>query len=205
MIGEKIGRLTVIKIVPTGRRAGKLWRCHCACGSEVNVQESRLRFKTQRSCGCLRAKTKFSRKHGLARTPTHLIWVGMRKRCNDRNCSSWPRYGGRGIGYAREWDDFSVFLRDMGEKPEGMTLDRIDNNAGYSKENCRWTGVKQQARNRRSSAVYEGFGLSLTIAEWSERLGVPYGTLKCRLYRGHTIEHMGETVRAYNRSGGVHP
>lgn len=100
--------------------------------------------------------------HGLAhrgnKHPLYSVWTGMRQRCNDPNCKIYKWYGGRGIRYSNDWDNFANFLADMGERPEGMQLDRIDNNKGYSKDNCRWVSCLENQRNRRSTLFveYEG-------------------------------------------------
>lgn len=87
--------------------------------------------------------------HGLSRTPTYKIWVGMRKRCNNPLCHSYPYYGGRGITYSDEWNSYEQFLADMGERPDGYSLDRINPEGNYCAENCRWIPISQQQSNRR--------------------------------------------------------
>lgn len=88
-------------------------------------------------------------KHGLTQTPTWYSWWGMKKRCTDEKHQNYPLYGGRGITFDPRWEVFNKFLKDMGERPPGMTLDRINNDAGYYKNNCRWADSKTQANNRR--------------------------------------------------------
>ena len=83
------------------------------------------------------------------RTATYSSWEAMKDRCNRKKCKAYPNYGGRGIRYCTEWEDFSVFLADMGEKPQGFTLERINNDGHYTKANCQWVPMSQQSRNRR--------------------------------------------------------
>lgn len=126
-----------------------------------------------------------NRRHGQSRTvatgkatPTYRTWVSMLARCNNPNASNYPRYGGRGIKVCERWHTFENFLNDMGERPEGMTLDRIDSNNHYASWNCRWATPKQQAESRRPTS------------EWSERPG-PKSKTHCK--RGHELH--GDNVR----------
>lgn len=102
----------------------------------------------------------------------------MRQRCDNEKCINYINYGARGITYDRRWEDFEEFLKDMGERPSGLSLDRIDNNSGYSKENCRWATRTVQNRNTRRAHLFNG----KTLKEWSEILGVRRGTLAQRYY-----------------------
>lgn len=110
----------------------------------------------------------------------------MRSRCQKKTHISYERYGGRGIRVCDRWNDFPAFLEDMGHPPASHTLDRIDNNGDYCKENCRWATVYQQARNTRTNNVFMAYGETKTLVEWSEdsRCAVSYGTLKWRINHG---------------------
>lgn len=109
----------------------------------------------------------------------------MKHRCADSNDN---RYGGRGISFDVRWESFSSFLEDMGERPAGKTLDRINNSLGYSKQNCQWATPKQQQNNRRNNVMLEFNGQTMTEAQWAERLGCNRITLKTRRRRGWTVE-----------------
>jgi len=113
--------------------------------------------------------------HGYSRTPTYHAWANMKARCNNPNASAYKNYGGRGIKVCDEWNEsFHSFLNDMGEKPNGLTLDRIDVNGNYEKDNCRWLSTQGQSNNRRDTVWVEIDGASMSIAQASELLGVPY-------------------------------
>lgn len=154
--GSIVGRLTVSHICGKSKQ-GNFWFCHCECGNTVEVLASSLNSGLKQSCGCLAAEPK-TIKHGMSKTPTYNSWFAMKSRCNNPKNEYYHLYGGRGISYTKEWDDFESFLKDMGERPEGHTLDRVDVNRDYSKENCRWADSKTQARNTRKQLA-EGCGV----------------------------------------------
>lgn len=132
---------------------------------------------------------------------TYKCWWELKARCTDPSHPAYADYGGRGITHCNRWDRFENFLADMGVCPVGLTLDRIDNNAGYSRENCRWVTMKEQARNRRSNHLLEHKGEVLCISEWAERLGIKKSTIKMRLEAGWSTEKaLTHPVRCYNRS-----
>jgi hypothetical protein len=118
-----------------------------------------------------------------------MIWAKMRSRCNNPKCPGYINYGARGITVCDRWNhSFEAFLEDMGEPPKGYTLDRIDVNKGYSKENCRWADSKQQANNRRSNVLLTIDGVTHTATEWAEINGLNPKTVRERLRRGWTPE-----------------
>lgn len=130
-----------------------------------------------------------SKTHGLSRTPTYEIWKGMRKRCNNPNAISYPYYGGKGIKVCQRWERFENFLSDMGERPDGCSIDRIDCLGDYEPSNCRWSTPKEQAANRgprrhkKNSAFVCAFGKRQPIMSWSKdpRCRVEYQTLYTRI------------------------
>ena len=131
-------------------------------------------------------------RHGHARqgkTATYVSWESARNRCRNPNSDSF--YGDRGISFAPEWNDFNQFLADMGERPEGSTLDRINNDKGYEPGNCRWATPKQQAFNRRNTHLpefHEFQGKRLRLEEWAAETGINKKTLSTRLHRGWSLE-----------------
>jgi len=123
-------------------------------------------------------------KHGREGSKPYLAWHAMKQRCDNPRHKFFSLYGGRGIKYEPRWADFVEFFKDMGEPQPGMTLDRIDNDLGYSKENCRWVPMKVQCNNRRSNVFVEWNGRRQTIAQWAEEVGIERKTLGYRIRAG---------------------
>lgn len=173
----------------TATRAA-IWTCLCECGKIVNVPASNLR--RQISCGCEARKNaiKASTTHGMSKTSEFNIWSGMRKRTRSINDKYYPRYGAKGIGMSDEWfDSFEQFYEDMGPRPKGCSIDRVDNSKGYSKENCRWASFNQQNRNKSSNHLWTLRGETKCISEWADLLGIRKDTLRRRVcVYGWTVE-----------------
>lgn len=153
LIGYKSGRLTVVAFERKAADGSSIWRCACDCGAMVGVIARNLRSGNTKSCGCLRRERASSSDHGHKRrglsSPTYVSWSRMMQRCNDPNSNRWSLYGGRGITVCPQWRTFQGFLADMGERPPGKTLDRINVDGNYEPDNCRWATASEQARNRR--------------------------------------------------------
>ena len=186
MVGKKFGRLTVIKYEDTANNVSR-WRCLCGCGKETVVYGCHIRSGHTRSCVCLSLEV--STKHGMEGTLIYRIWGGMKSRCLDETNKNYHRYGGRGILVCDRWLKFENFFADMGNKPVGLQLDRIDNDGPYSPENCRWATVKEQANNRRSNRWINFMGMRKTITQWSEYIGISLNVLNARInQRGWSAE-----------------
>lgn len=188
--GKVFGRLTAISVIEVSVNYATKWRCQCICGNDVIVLAGALNHGTTRSCGCYQKEraSQANSRHGKSGTRTHNAWSEMHERCRNVNSKNWVDYGGRGITVSTEWLNFIQFYNDMGDVPIGMSLERIDVNGGYCKDNCCWATPKQQARNRRSSRFLYHDGLNLTIAEWSEMLGIGPSTISARIKRGWSVE-----------------
>lgn len=153
LTGRVFGRLTVICLRNEGRiKKTRFWLCRCECGKETIVSKFNLLDGMTKSCGCWHRDDVAARAttHGQSKTRTYHIWQGMVERCLNPKCHSWPNYGGRGISVCPSWMDFENFLRDVGECPPGLSIDRFPNNDGnYELGNTRWATAKEQAGNRR--------------------------------------------------------
>jgi len=190
--GGAFGRLTAIG--PIERTSGRKikWLCICKCGTECAVDGAYLRSAHSKSCGCLKTEGIIRRTttHGIHGHSIYGTWKNMRDRCNNQNSPSWDNYGGRGIKVCAAWDDFAVFLSDMGVKPSPQhSIDRINNSLGYFPENCRWATREQQNSNSRNNRMITLQGRTLTLAQWSRRTGINRATIASRIKKGLSVEH----------------
>lgn len=123
----------------------------------------------------------------MSRSQLYGTWAMMRARCSNPDHKAYPDYGGRGVTVCERWKSFENFIADMGERPAGMTLDRIDNDKGYSPENCRWATRKQQNNNSRKNRLLTHEGRTQTLSAWAGEAGLSRGALLKRLARGWTL------------------
>ena len=187
LTNKKFGRWTIISSAGSIGEKGnkkKMWRCRCECGNERIVSGSNLKAGITNSCGCLKNEQAKKRMvtHGLTNTPTYITWLNMKQRCFNHKNKRYLIYGNRGITVCKRWLTFKNFYADMGEKPEvSLTIERIDNNKGYYKENCKWGTHAEQNRNTRSNIMITHKGQTLCLRDWSDKIGVKYTTLWHRL------------------------
>ena len=188
LTGTIFSRLKVVGLSPKKSGRKSYWVCLCECGNKKVVRSDSLKKGMVRSCGCLKREqdkknlTKHHR-HKESKSRLHNIWIGIKKRCNNMNDD---RYGGRGIRVCEEWMESYEAFRDWSLKngySDNLTIERKDNDKGYYPENCSWIPQSEQAMNRRSTVWIEWDGKRKSIKQWSDYLGINYGTLHSRYYR----------------------
>lgn len=190
---QKFTRLTACKPVGSVKGEGVLWECKCDCGAAVRTPAKRLLNGNTKSCGCLsrdsiKERNRKSALHGMTNTPTFISWDNMKQRCENPNHKSYANYGGVGVTVCERWHEFLAFLADMGERPAGTTLDRIDNNKGYQPGNCRWITPLEQGNNRRNNIKLTLHGVTDTLGNWSRKTGIGQKTIMYRMKNGWTDE-----------------
>jgi hypothetical protein len=186
MLGIRFDKLVVVERAPNKKDGTATWVCLCDCGISKNVPGTKLRAGKQKSCGC--ASPKFTKvrmtTHGKSKNRTYKIWAGMKRRCStSAKGKSKLLYFDKGIRVCNEWLDFKNFFEDMGEAPEGLTIDRIDGEKDYCFTNCRWATYEQQANNTTRNKFIEHNGKKMTIAHWAKELNIKPNTLTYRIRR----------------------
>lgn len=200
IIGKKYGMLTVLE--QTRKVGRKLYfKCQCDCGNALEVRKDGLTTGHSKSCGCVREQWmqsgNLNKKHGLYEDRAYWVWAKIKSRCYNPNARQYENYGGRGIRMCDEWQDPQKFVEWCYQTgydklaPKGeCTIDRIDVNGNYEPSNCRWATALEQANNKRNTVRYKYNEKSMTIAEWSSELKIPYATLYTGLVRqGKPISH----------------
>lgn len=191
--GQRFGRLMAIRLIERDLKwNGHMWLFNCDCGSEKVISIKSVRSGHTSSCGCLFLENLVDRNttHGLseARRREYRSWKDMRARCNNPKDSDYSDYGGRGILICERWDDFSLFYSDMGLRPKGLTIDRINVNGNYEPLNCRWASRKTQANNKRTNRRIAIGSETKTLQEWCRHFGIDHSKARYRLAQGWPIE-----------------
>jgi len=192
LIGKKFGKLIVTKFA-FFKKKRTYWHCKCDCGKETVVRGDNLKSGLTNSCGCERGNFKHGYRRNRERSKIYVVWNHMIQRCTNPKNLAYKNYGKREITVCDRWNckkggSFENFLEDMGICPSGLTLDRINNDDGYYKENCRWVTSKINNRNKRSNHLIPYDGKKLCIAEWSEITGIHESTIWQRINDGWTPE-----------------
>jgi hypothetical protein len=202
LLGQKFNRLLVVGQV---RKNDKwYWVCQCDCGNISEVVGNKLTTGATKSCGCWIAETlgSIATTHGYCvnreEVPEYKSWTEARQRCMNPDHPAYKDYGGRGIRFCEKWNDFALFLQDMGPKPSRRhSIDRINNEGNYEPGNCRWATYTEQNRNRRSSIPTYGYP---TIIDFAESLGVKYHTLyKWLVLDGRSYEEIMTRAQRYQQ------
>jgi len=168
--GQRFGRLVVTKFIEV-KNGNAVWECICDCGNMVQASTASLNLGKVSSCGCLLKERLMT--HGMSNTRPYNIWKAMKTRCTNTKQPNYERYGGRGITYDPRWETFEAFWKDMSKSyADILTLERIDNNRGYSKENCRWATPAEQNKNMRSNVVITYNGVGYCLTDLANTLGI---------------------------------
>ena len=203
--GEKFGRLTVIKLDhiekytnPTGKlsRNEEFYLCTCDCGNECIILKQSLKLGYTKSCGCLQKERTAlvrlnTKKHGLKNTRLYNIFNGIKQRCYNKKDKHFKNYGNRGITMCEEWkNDFKVFYdwSTNNGYNDSLTIDRIDVNGNYEPNNCRWTTIKEQQRNRTNNRLITYNNETHCVGEWSEKLNLKGSTIYNRINSNWSVE-----------------
>ena len=185
--GMKYGRLTVVE---RAENRGNRTKCMCACecGGVAIVTGHELAAGHTGSCGCIKKErtANLNKTHGMSGTSTYYSWQAMNRRCSDTGFDGYSRYGGVGISVCERWKSFDAFLQDMGEKPRGASIDRIDPLRGYSPDNCRWATHYEQGDTKVKSPIWRGARRS--VASIAREIGVPRTSLNKAFLRVGDIE-----------------
>lgn len=173
-IRQKFNHFVVLERIGTAKDGHSIWLCQCDCGTEKIIRSNNLR--RTKSCGCQKYK------HNKTNTTIYHVWSTMIQRCTNPNNKDYHNYGGRGITVCKEWLEFSNFYKDMGECPKRRSIDRINNDGNYYKENCRWATSEEQGSNKRNNYMITFDNKTQCVAQWSRETGIHEQTLWRRIH-----------------------
>lgn len=188
LTGQRFTRLVALEKAGQNEHKRQLWLCECDCGNKLVLSSNALNRGNTRSCGCLKLQVIGERRrtHGKSNSPEYNNWMAMKSRCCNTDNQDYALYGGRGIRVCKRWaNSFENFLADMGTRPPGKnTIERVNTDGHYTKDNCCWATQRQQTRNKRNNHRVTVGTRTQTIAEWAEETGVPCRTLWSRIVTG---------------------
>lgn len=195
LLGRVFGRLTVVSEAESkGRKAQ--WVCQCSCGVLKVVGADAMTRGATLSCGCL--KKERATTHGLFGHELYQTWANIRDRCENSQCKDFANYGGRGIKVCEEWRDFPKFLADMGERPAGHSIERLDGSLGYGPDNCIWATTTTQNRNKRTNLTIRSGGQEMCASRWAEKTGLAQHVICGRIAIGWSeADAVNKPVRKY--------
>lgn len=186
-IGQKLGNCIFLEDIEI-KNHHRYCKFQCECGDEFVSSMQKVKSLHTRSCGCIHSKQLSERntKHGLRHLVEYTLWLNMKQRCNNPNFKYYDNWGGRGITICDRWvNSFENFYEDMGNQPaKRMGIDRINNDLGYFKENCRWATQKTQNNNKRNNLILEYMGKSQSASMWCDELKLNYTIVTKRLRKG---------------------
>lgn len=190
LVGKKYGRLTVVEKLESPGARNSRYKCVCECGGVKVTASNNFLSGGTKSCGCLHMESARdasikARKHGKAGTRTYKTWQSMFGRCYSPSNRSFMYYGAKGITVCDRWRSFESFLEDMGERPDGMTLDRFDSSKNYEPGNCRWATKTDQANNRSNNVMVRYEDKTITLAQFARAIGLTHSGATNRLRRSY--------------------
>ena len=196
--GQRFGLLTAVERVENGPQRQQQWRFRCDCGTETTTRVVSVYNGNTTSCGCVgrqrllehcRGEANANFKHGMSESPEFMVWKSMIQRCQDPNCTTYHRYGARGIGVCRRWQEFANFFADMGYRPTPQhTLERKNGARGYMPSNVVWATRTTQAVNRSTTTWATVSGKRICVEHAAKHFGIHPETVRSRVKRGWTLD-----------------
>lgn len=188
--GMRFSRLVAVERMAGGKRG--TWLFQCDCGQTKEISHHNVIAGLSKSCGCLKSemmKAKWAKHPRPSKTPMYKIWIGIKERCFQENSTNFHHYGGRGITMSYAWYDYNTFKADMGERPSPKhSIDRIDTNGNYCKENCKWSTRSEQCNNKRNNVNITIGPVTLTAAQWEKERGFKPSFITKRINGGWSPE-----------------
>jgi hypothetical protein len=196
LTGKTFGRYKVVSKVTRPGDKHSFWNVQCSCGTNNIVRGDILTCGQATSCGCYHKEIQAKRftTHGGSFTSEYSIWENMVARCTNPTNKFYKNYGGRGITVSPKWFSYGNFVADLGKRPAGYTLERLDNDKGYSKENCVWATRHAQARNKRNNHNITYNDVTMCLTDWARSLGISPSALDRRLKKWTLDEALTRTI-----------